>query len=60
MPHLVLVLVALFTSLAIATAAEARRHPDRNPQAQSSGNWFGPGQYDRIENGSDASTPGHN
>ena len=23
-------------------------------------NWYGPGQYDRQVNGSDASTPGHN
>ena len=23
-------------------------------------NWYGPGEYDRMVNGSDASTPGHN
>ena len=30
------------------------------PIAGPTRNWYGPGEYDRLTNGSDASTPGHN
>jgi hypothetical protein len=30
------------------------------PSASPMRNWYGPGEYDRLMNGSDASTPGHN
>jgi hypothetical protein len=30
------------------------------PSAGPTRNWYEPGEYDRLMNGSDASTPGHN
>jgi hypothetical protein len=53
---------------------QALHHLQHGPQGNSYGysteyaepstgpvrNWYGPGQYDRLMNGSDASTPGHN
>ena len=33
---------------------------ERGSRWQTQQNWYGPGEYDRQVNGSDASTPGHN
>lgn len=45
------------TLIASATPSLAQERGSRWVAQQ---NYFGPGQYDRLVNGSDASTPGHN
>jgi hypothetical protein len=45
------------TLIASATPSLAQERGSRWVAQQ---NYYGPGQYDRLVNGSDASTPGHN
>jgi hypothetical protein len=45
------------TLIASATPSLAQERGSRWTTQQ---NWYGPGEYDRRVNGSDASTPGHN
>lgn len=56
---------ALFIVAAVVIAVSTFAHSESYaaPGSENSapvGNWYGPGQYDRMTNGSDASTPGHN
>jgi hypothetical protein len=53
----------IVTAVVIAVSAFGHSESYAAPAWENSapvGNWYGPGQYDRMVNGSDASTPGHN
>jgi hypothetical protein len=54
----------LAAAVALAGTLVASASPSvaqqRGPQWSTQGNWYGAGNYDRLVNGSDASTPGHN
>ena len=49
--------LTLAGTLAVSAAPSLAQSGWRSPNGQS---WYGPGEYDRRVNGSDASTPGHN
>jgi hypothetical protein len=54
-------IAAIAVSLALTTLAHARAHARPGWESHMPiDNSFGPGEYDRLVNGSDASTPGHN
>jgi hypothetical protein len=57
-------LATFAAALALAGTLIASAGPslaqERGSRWTTQQNWYGPGQYDRLVNGSDASTPGHN